>query len=153
MVGDHGMHQLVRTDDGVDRAGVETFPATDATRFIDKRAAARMSRTDRGIEPFRWYTEQLRQTVNGGVAAGRATVDVGFAARDGFRVVAAAGIAASGALSLWQPSVDAVDDFRNPFGRRHAPSIAGSFRMGNLRPRHATISGRNLKDAPVSESA
>ncbi len=110
LVGNHGVHRLGGTDDGIDRAGLDALGAADALIFMDEgdfldryggffTAAQRL-----GFDPH-----QIGNLAHGGIATGYTLVDliavgqclgVGFAAR----------VAALAALGLRQQGVELIDD-------------------------------------------
>jgi hypothetical protein len=107
-VGQDGVHQLGRADDGVDRAGLDAQRAADAQRFVDIGDRARPLQAVDGIERNDFAAGDRRQPRDAFGAARRALVDVGRAGGDRFRVGAAAVIAALGALRLRQDVFDAI---------------------------------------------
>ena len=108
-VGDDGVDALAGADDGVDRAGLDTFHAADAFNFTDEGepqwclfAAVRIEWQHRTIE-------QGGERLNTRRPAWRAAIDVGLAAGNGFGVWRARRITATRALRLRQQGVDSCD--------------------------------------------
>ena len=103
------MHPLRRADDRVDRACLDAQRAADARALVDARDVQRARAAPRDVSSGGGVArEQPRERGERRVAARRAAVDVGGAARDRLRVRPAAGVPAARALRLRQQVVDPV---------------------------------------------
>lgn len=108
--GDHGVHRLGGTDDGVHRAGLDALGATDALIFVDKgdlldRHGGLVTPAERlGFDPH-----QIGNLAHGGVTTGHALVD-GVATSNRLGVGLAARVAALAALGLGKQGVELIDD-------------------------------------------
>jgi hypothetical protein len=111
--GDDRMHLLGGADDCIDRASRQTFCAADTVFFDNYRdSSGFMLPASRVERPWR-DPQKVRQSQNAFLPAGRATVDVGRARRNGLRIGPAALIAAFAALGLGQQGIDLIDHFRS----------------------------------------
>jgi len=107
---DDRVHLLGGAQYGIDRTCLDAQGAADADLLIDANDGGQgFYRAVLGIEWFNIDTEQVSQRDNGGLAARRTLVDVGFAFCQGFSVGAAAGVGALSALCLWQQCINLVD--------------------------------------------
>src|SRR5437763_15672330 len=99
------MHEPGGADDRVHRTRLDALHAADAGRLVDARDLRRSIEAVDGIERLRFPPEQRRELRHARVAARRALVDVGLAARDRLGVRPTAVIAALGALRLREERV------------------------------------------------
>jgi hypothetical protein len=97
----------MRTDNGIDRAGITAMRAADTQRFIDKGDTA-----CRDTVGYRlWVTaEQVSKPANRVVATRGAQIDCCLTGNDRRGIWPAAGITALGTLCLWQHGVDFIDE-------------------------------------------
>ncbi len=105
------MHPLRCAEDRVDRAGVDAERATDATRLVDDRYGQRRMDAATGVERLWRTARDRRERHDRRRAAGRAAVDVGFAARNRLRVRPAGVVAAARALRLGQRGIETFDEY------------------------------------------
>ena len=117
-IGQHGVHVLLRPDDGIDGTRRKAASTADAACFVDPGDTERRLDAVCWIQRRRGTLQQARQGIDSIRAAGRALIDLRLAIGDRRRVRAAAGITASGALGLRQQCVDARRDVRR--GLAHA---------------------------------
>src|SRR5690606_21338971 len=109
-VGNDGMHELVRAQDGVGGTGLYAQRTAYAVGVIDRRrhqgavAAAALVQRQLG------QIQQLWQWLYALRSAGRAAVDGLVILGDGLGIGTAAVITAFGALGLGQDRIDAVDE-------------------------------------------
>lgn len=106
-VGDDGVHQLCGADDGIDRAGLNAFGATDAFGFANEGNLGRCA-SSLWVRRKQWHFQQHGQRGDGFAAAWRALVD-GVARSQAFGVGPTAIVAAFAALGLRQQGVDALN--------------------------------------------
>src|SRR5699024_752077 len=106
LVGQHRVHLLGGADDGIDRAGLDAARAADALVFADECHAAHGRRLAVLGEGPGGPARDLRQSLDGALAARRAAIDVGFTGADRLGVGTAALVAAALTLRLRQQAVD-----------------------------------------------
>ena len=100
------MHQLVSTDDRIDRAGFATVRTADTQRFVDDRDRGINARGKRNDLP----SEKVRQSSHGFFTARWTEVDRCGAIDDGRRKRATARITALRTLSLRQQFIDLFNE-------------------------------------------
>jgi hypothetical protein len=102
------VHQLLRTNNGIDGTRATAVGAADAKSFINDGNTASGS----GLVHKRQYvfTQQAGETLNRILAARRAKVDCNVGLDDGRRVRPATRIATLRALSLRQQFIDLLDE-------------------------------------------
>jgi len=101
----HGVHALGRTDDRVDRTGLDTERAADAPLLVDQRRGERLFDAMRRVERDHCSTEQRREPGDALCAARRTLVDLRVTARYRLGVRPAAAEPALRALGLRQEIV------------------------------------------------
>jgi hypothetical protein len=107
--GDDRMHLLGGADDCIDRTGRQAFRAADTVFFDNYRDnSGFMLPASRVERPWR-DAQKIRQRQNAFLPAGRATVYVGRARRNGLGIWPASVIAAFSALGLRQQEIDLID--------------------------------------------
>ena len=119
--GDHRVHQLARAHDGIHRAGIDAFAATDTECFINDGAGARFVHAVSWIEWLGREMQQSGQRLQGDIAAWRTLIDAGGAVGERFGIGPTARITALRALRLRQPGVDLVNGNGRAHGRRVWP--------------------------------
>ena len=107
-LGDHRVHLFRCANYCIDRTCLHAQRAADANLFVDNRQRTRPFDTVGGIQRNHRFAEQRGKACDAFGTAGRTLVVIGFAFRDGFGIRAACGIAALGALRLWQQIFDAI---------------------------------------------
>ncbi|MNL04014.1 hypothetical protein D3C87_1245720 [compost metagenome] len=123
-VDDDRVHQFGCTDDGVHRARLDAFGATDALGLADV-SDLRGSRTATGVQLQHRHLQQVCQGRDGFAAARRALVDR-LTAGDAFGIRLAPGVPALAALGLRQECVDALNQTHvliSPLNPRKATAI------------------------------
>ena len=100
IVGNHRVHPFVCTDDGVDRAHLNAFSASNAIGLDDARQRARFLDAVFGIQRNRCAAEQCGKFRYARTATRRTLIDVGVTLSNGFCVRAATVITALFALRL-----------------------------------------------------
>jgi hypothetical protein len=110
IVGDYCVHQFVRTDDGIDRANLDAFSASNAVCFDDARQRARFFDTVFRVQRYGCVTKQRSKLHNARIATRWASIDVGVTVGDRLSVRATTVIAALFALRLRQQGIDAVGE-------------------------------------------
>jgi hypothetical protein len=115
------VHQLVRTDNGIDGAGIAAMHATNTKRFVNngngplKRSLLRQ---------WQWFgAKQCCKSPDSLIAAGRAQVNRGFSVDDRLRIGAATRVTTLRALCLRQDLIDLVDECVR-VGRQTAPCVS-----------------------------
>jgi len=96
------VHQLVRPDDGIDRAGDATMRATDTQSLVDNGNGRRGSFCERNSVP----AEQLGQSSHRVLTAWRAEIDSRLTVNNSSGVWPATRIAALRTLRLWKKIID-----------------------------------------------
>jgi hypothetical protein len=104
------MHQLRRTNNGVDRTGLDALHAADANIFVDDHNLWRLLVANCGIQRQRVLAEQISEVPYRRCSAWRALIDRHFVPGDCLRVWLATSISALAALSLRQQCIDACPD-------------------------------------------
>jgi len=99
---------LRSADDCIHWAGADALGATDALCGHDLRVVQRPFCPTVGIKGFCGVPGQACERLDSCLATGRASIDVGFTARDRLGVGTASGVAAACALRLWKDRVDPV---------------------------------------------
>jgi hypothetical protein len=100
------VHELVRTDDRVDRAGITAVVATDARSLVNNGNRW----YDALGQRYGLFAEESCQSANRVITAGRAQVDCGRTLDNGGRIRPAAWITALGALRLRQQVIDLLHE-------------------------------------------
>jgi hypothetical protein len=102
------MHLFRCAEDCIDRAGLDTQSAANASQFIDYGHCFWFFFAVFGIERHGFHTQQSRQCLDAGFPAWRTLVDTGFPAGDGFGIGSATRVIALAALGLGQDGFDLV---------------------------------------------
>ncbi len=104
----HGVHPFRRSDDRIDWTRADAQRAADACRLIDASTRKWATGAKCGIERKRRNTEQLAESGDRGIAAGRTAIDWGGAIRDGLGIRSASLVAALLALCLRQQGFNSI---------------------------------------------
>ena len=110
LIRQHSVHLLVRTQDGVHRAGLDTQGASYAPGFVDNGKHLGTDGPMGGIERHIRPDQQLSQRPDAGIATRWTLVDASFARCQRFRIRAAALVAALGALRLRQDGINMLGE-------------------------------------------
>lgn len=109
-LGDNRMHEPLRTDDGIDRAGGQALCTADTPGLIDVRNRWQSLDAIQWVQRLLVPSQETRQRADGDFTTRRALIDVGAARSQCFGVWAASWIAAARALRLWKKGVDLLDE-------------------------------------------
>jgi hypothetical protein len=125
LLADHGVHSPGRTEDAIDRAGLDAQRAADARAFVDQREPQRPFGAVRGVQCKQRAAANAGESGNAFGTSRRAAVDAGLAGRDRLRIAAAIGVAAARALRLRQRVVESISEVVCA----HAPIIGATSRL------------------------
>ena len=107
MLRDNGVHQLIGTQDGIGRTGLDAQRAANAPVFIYQRQRARAFGAMCGVKWAQRLAGERSQAGHACLAARRALVYACFALGDGLRVMRAIRKAAARAVRLRQSGINA----------------------------------------------
>jgi hypothetical protein len=93
------MHELVRSGDGIDGTGASAMGAADTNCFVNDGDTGNNRRFR---EWLRIPSEQVSESLDRFIAAGRAEIDRDLARNNCLRIGSATRVAALRALSLWE---------------------------------------------------
>jgi hypothetical protein len=104
------MHLLCCAQNGVDRAGLYAFGATDTFVFADVGEFFDVAVFGAiVVQRYGFHIQQICKRLNPTLATRRALVD-GIASGNGLSLRFAAGVSELAALGLWQDSVDLINN-------------------------------------------
>ena len=108
--GNHGMHLLGGTQNGIYRAGLDAQGAANTYLFIDYNHGFFAVLAMLGVQWLGVHSQQVGQCQYGAFATRRALIDICLTGRHCFCIGTAAGIGALAALCLRQQGVNLVHD-------------------------------------------
>jgi hypothetical protein len=103
------MHLFGSTEDGIDRAGLNTERTTDAYLFVDHDDCFAFMFTMLFIKRFGLTSQQISQGQNYCFTPGWALIDFRFTCGDSFGIGTTTWITALAALGLGQDGIDLID--------------------------------------------
>ena len=145
-IDDHGVHELGRAYDSVDRAGLNAFRAADAFSFANV-GDLRRGRATFQIQAQHRQVQQVRQPSNGFITAWWAFVDR-LALSNALRIRHAARVSAFATLGLGQQGVDALDQVHGLAGSR----TGDGYVMSECRF-ESTCGSEFIRESAVSDNA
>ena len=105
--GNHGMHELVGTQNGVGRAGIDAQRAANAPVFVDARQSARRLAAVDWVQRAQRLPRDMRQPGNAFGPPRRALVNAGRTRSNGLGITGAVRVPAPRALGLRQGGINA----------------------------------------------